>query len=504
MVPAPFLQRPLGWLAGCMGLVLAFYVGLAPVVYNDVWLQIKVGELIAQTGHIPDTLLFPYTEIAEAPFHAHEWLASLFFYGVAHAFGEAALPVLLALLSVAVALLLACLAYTRNGGRLDWALLCALAGLWGENYRHWLRPELLGMLLLLGYWLAAQHALHKRSSRSLALAWALTALWANCHGSFVLAPILAGVYCVGACAQGLWQRRTQQDALAAQSWALARSAGWLLLGTAAASLLNPFGWQLHAFVLQFSTADYVRQYVPEWYSTLGLGAATGRGFWIGMALGLATLLRLLADTLARRRCVTEWLVFLAFTALGAYSVRFLVYFGVVAVFVFSRQRTAQPQRSTVLGYSLATAAAALSFALAFQFGNAYEATPLVPPPSAKFTPGLVDALADTRLHGNVLNSLELGSELVYRAYPRLRPSLDSRIDSYGLDYILYQRALLTQDALFKEHIARYDVRYILLDSVRFGIFSQLPSWRNGDWQILYRSSKEVLLQRRAQPAAPAS
>ena len=51
------------------------------------------------------------------------------------------------------------------------------------------------------------------------------------------------------------------------------------------------------------------------------------------------------------------------------------------------------------------------------------------------------------MKGNVFNSYELGAELIYRAYPRLRPMIDSRIDSYGDEYFLLSDRLVHQEAM---------------------------------------------------------
>ncbi|MBC7917559.1 MAG: hypothetical protein H7Y28_07105 [Rhodoferax sp.] len=489
------------WLTVATCLAASFYIGVAPIIYNDFWLQAKVGTLIAEQMRIPMTLLFPYTEIASETFNAHEWLASVLFHVALLIFGEHGLPILLGLLSALLFASAAALAYLRNGGRLDLALGCGLLAIWAENYRHWLRPELLSLLLMLWFWIAAECYLRSRNRWALAGAVLLTVAWTNCHGSFVLAPIIAGLYT----ASSVWQILRSRDKGTHAAHVLRDPASGLLTLVLLATLINPFGIHMHIFVLEFSTATYVREYVPEWNSIFDGRHSNARGFYIGMAIWAAVLIRMALDGLRGHLRITEALFFTAFSFLGFYSIRFLVYFGLVAAFVFSAPR---PSLALPPGAvrAIVAAAALASLLLAILFGNAYKATPLTPPPNVKFTPGLVDALANPQLSGHVLNSVELGAELVYRAYPRLKPSVDSRIDSYGLDYLMYQHALLEDDALLREYVARYDVRYVLLDSVRFETFSRLSSWQRGEWHVLYKSSKEVLLVRHdlAPPVSGAS
>ena len=480
------------WVAIALCLVATFYVGVAPIVYNDFWMQTKVGELVWHQHQIPTSLLFPYTEIATETFNAHEWLASVFFYHAVRMWGEAGLPVLLGLLSCVLFVSVSLLAWHRNPDKLEVALGCGLLAVWAENYRHWLRPELIAILVMVWFWSCLDQYLRSRSRWSLVGVLVLTVVWTNCHGSFILAPILVGLYAAGALLEDWrsiggatwWSRLPRHPALQ------------LLLLVSLATLLNPFGIHMHAFVLQFSTEGYVRDHIPEWANTLDSRQTNPRGFYIGMGIWVMMLLRLLLDAWRREWHFTEVLCFLAFTVLGFYSIRFLVYFGLVAAFVFSAPRTFVGfSAGLTLQRALIALTAGVSLLLAIAYGNAYRASPLIPPANVKFTPGLVQLLSNPHLSGNVLNSLELGAELVYRSYPRLKPSLDSRIDSYGLDYIMYQRALLENDALLREYVDRYDVRYVLLDSVRFDIFAHLLSWQHGDWRVLYRSAKEVLLIR---------
>lgn len=487
------------WVTAALCIAATFYVGVAPIVYNDFWMQTKIGEIVWQHHQIPTSILFPYTEIAAENFNPHEWLASVFFYLAVQIWGEAGLPVLLGLLSSVLFGSVVVLAYQRNGGHIEAALGCGLMAIWAENYRHWLRPELIAIVVMVWFWICVDHYLRTRSRRTLTAALALTIVWTNCHGSFILAPIIVGFYASDLLLRD-WRRA---GSIAEWKRLMCQPELQLMLLVLLATVVNPFGIHMHAFVLQFSTEAYVRDHIPEWARTLDARHTDPRGFYIGMGIWVITFLRLLLDAWRRQWHLIEFFSFLAFSALGFYSIRFLVYFGVVAAFVYSAKRNpaAYFSRET-LQRTLVSVTALVSLLLAFAYGNAYRASPLIPPANVKFTPGLVQILGNSHLKGNVLNSLELGAELVFRAYPRLKPSLDSRIDSYGLDYIMFQRALLEDESLLKEYVARYDVRYVLLDVVRFEIFARQPSWQRGDWRVLYRSSKEVFLIRHDLPNPP--
>jgi hypothetical protein len=472
-------------LAVTMAVIAVAYVSISPIYANDFWLQAKVGETIANTHSIPRTLLFPFTEIQSDAFNAHEWLASFFFYGLLQLVGEPGLPLVQGLLGVLFFGLVVRLAMERSDGNLALSLALGLIAIWAENYRHFLRPEMLANVLLLAFWIALERYRRNPNAGLLFSVLLCVVLWANVHGSFVLAPLMVLIYWLG--------ERAQTPLPRGEAWPM----GALCAAVFLCTLVNPFGTGLWRFVLSFSSQAYVQAYVPEWASTLEARLSEARGVWIGMTVLAIAWLGIGYALYKRQARVSEVLLLLAFSALALRSVRFVVFTGIVCAYVLAKLPVWQlpAARRMHVPYLLVTLGATLTLALAIAFGNANYSTPLQAPPNVKFSEGLVLQLANPDLHGNVLNSLELGSELVYRAYPRLQPSIDSRIDSYGLDYILFQRQLLVDDRLLGEFVQRYDVRYLLLDSVRFAIFQGLANWKTHHWTVFYQDGKEVLLQR---------
>ena len=70
-----------------LGVVAMLVLNVVPLANNDVWLLMKVGERIVDTGKIPETLLFPFTLVRDNHFNAHEWLVSVIYHGFDRAFG---------------------------------------------------------------------------------------------------------------------------------------------------------------------------------------------------------------------------------------------------------------------------------------------------------------------------------------------------------------------------------------------------------------------------------
>lgn len=471
-------------------LTACLYVSLVQTSGNDFWLQAKIGEITLSERAVPGTLLFPFTEVSTQVFHAHEWLASIVFHGMLSLLGEDGLPYATALLGTTFLLLVIRLAYLRSNANLGLSLLCGLIALSVENYRHALRPELFSLLLLPVYWVVLEQFRSKPDWKKAALALVLVVLWANIHGSFVLAPAMAGIYALGIQLDAMRASGTLR--LVPKPTAIAFAA----LGAASvfACLLNPSGSELLSFVFHFSNDADLSHLIAEWEPTLSYKWIHIPGFWLAACAWLV-----MAALLAmrhKRASAVDLLFFLFFSLLAAKAIRFPVYLGVVAAFTVAGQAPAgckeiRWQRGL---HGLVLCLSALALTASLLFGNAFGVYPYTPGFS-KFSTAMVQALGDPSRSGNVLNSFSLGSELVYRAYPRLRPSVDARIDSYGTEYVKYQIAVLSDDALFAEFVDRYAVRFLLLDSVAFFDFQQGNAWRSGQWRLVLGDKNAALLER---------
>lgn len=478
--------------AAVMIIAAVIFISVMPQVTNDFWLQAKVGELIAQNHAIPKTLLFPFTEIRDAPFHAHEWLPSLLFYWIIHTVGEDGLPLVMGFAGLALFCVMTWLAYRRSEKSLPVAMLLGLLAVGVENYRHFLRPELVSLFLLGIYW----HLLESCRRRQHPLTWMsallVVVLWANTHGSFILAPIIAAVYAVGLWVDGRLAVNARDESEKAKVKAFAVFS----IAALAVSLINPVGMELLRFVLDFGHSNPAKTMVVEWMPTFDPRFRGQRGLWIG--LGCAGMTAAVMLIRWRKLSAVDVLLFLIFLALALKTIRFLVYLGMVAAYVLPPLLPSswQAAKNRTWVYATCTAVSGLVLGLTIQFGNAFGAFPhTAGRMNTSFTSLMVKQLNDPSLKGNVINSYDLGAELVYRAYPRLRPSIDSRIDSYGGAYTQLNDRLLLENELLTEFVKDYDVRYMLLDRRDFQLFEKLPNWTEKHWSIRAIDQKAVLLQR---------
>lgn len=482
---------------GAVVLTLAFIVLLTfvPVASNDVWLQAKIGEMIVENGAIPRTVLFPFTWVQANVFNAHEWLPSIVFHELDRAFGHEHLLFAqgaAGLILFGLSLLLA----VRLSRSLATGLLLAASAMVVANYRFHFRPELfaLAFFLLLLLLLTSYRA--RSDWRTLAWAAPIAVLWANCHGSFLVGPVLASIFACGEAAES-YRHSTGQPQRARLSRAAKTAAPYAITAAVMAicSLANPLGIELLHFALTLSSSEVTKAFIDEWQPTL---AASFTGRW-PFRLFIAAVVATIGVVLAFRRrvTVTDLLLLAAFGFLAFQRTRFIVFFGYVALAVCAGLIGQAPRQKLVERRLLVvtSALAALGVALAVQFGNVWGAFPYMAP-SNNFTEPMINRLSRPEMHGNVFNSYELGAELIYRGYPRLRPSLDSRIDSYGDRYFLLHQQLLYDEPLLKEFIADFDVRYMLLLWRDFEHIKKMKDMQQ-QWTVDFADHKMVLLARRS-------
>jgi hypothetical protein len=62
--------------------------------------------------------------------------------------------------------------------------------------------------------------------------------------------------------------------------------------------------------------------------------------------------------------------------------------------------------------------------------------------------------------------------------------------------MLYQNALLSNDALLDEFVDRYDVRYLLISrSAWIETFQRTSNWTRGSWSVIFVDEKTAFLRR---------
>lgn len=209
--------------------------------------HIRTGEMILATGAVPQLDPFSFSKPA-APWYAWEWLADVLMallYGSAGGLKGIILASAFALGGTVIASVL----HMGYRGANAIAILVVMNAVMGAGSVHFLARPHLGTLLFLvcAFWLID----FDRSTPTRWL-WALvplTAVWANLHGGFAGLVITLAVVAAGTLCEGKW-RAAGRYALVAAS-------------CLAASVLNPYGFQLLVHMQAYLRAGWIREIVLE-------------------------------------------------------------------------------------------------------------------------------------------------------------------------------------------------------------------------------------------------
>ena len=225
----------------------------------DVGWHIRTGEYILNHHQVPHHDLYSFSKPG-APWYAWEWLTDVI-DGLL--FRWAGLKGVVLAAGVIIALFATTLMrrIVDAGAHLFVALLVTLLSVGSASMHFLARPHVFTLLLLS---LSMGLIEADRSGASPARMWWLvpiTLVWTNLHGGFLVLIGLLGLAAIGAGARSL------DTTAPAGAWiGLPPCAGPLTAACAAVSFINPYGWGLHAHVIQYLRSDWIRKVVQEFQS----------------------------------------------------------------------------------------------------------------------------------------------------------------------------------------------------------------------------------------------
>src|SRR5580704_3324708 len=238
-----------------------------PLADPDIGWHIRTGELILATHSLPRTDPFSSTMQGQ-PWFAWEWLYDILL-GILHqACGLNGVVWLCALLVAAIFRLLLSQLLQRGTGLLL-AIVLMLLAMAASTIHLYARPHIVSWLFSLLWFVALER--WERSERGRPPRWTLwffpasTLLWVNLHGGWLFGTALLGIYTFAALVECV--RAQKNDAFAAiraAHRARAMAAAWA--ASVMATLVNPFGWRLHAHIYRYLTDRYLMNRIDEFKS----------------------------------------------------------------------------------------------------------------------------------------------------------------------------------------------------------------------------------------------
>jgi len=462
-------------LIGCACFASALFVFFGSQVMSDSWLNVLGGREILQHGlpHHDELAIVSHGR----PWIDQQWLSNIAFYALYSAGGMS----LAARVNVVLTVLLVGLifAYGRRQGatRLSVMLCCIPVFLFALQF---LRAQVLVQPLFVGL-VALLAAESRRPSRRVLLAFPVLALWANLHGSVVVAASLVAL--LGAIE--LWR------ALPERKWsAVARSAA-LLLAPWGFIFASPYGLELTKYygatIRSSDLPAFLSEWAPASFSNLG-----GKLFFLSAAFAIVLIAR-------RPRALTPFEIgVLALTAAGGlHASRSIPWFAFAAGMLLPRlldeergtnranERGAGNRRLAVIGVTAA-------FGLAL-YGLVHPVNTLATEWPQR-GPALVEQVLRSDPNARVLASYDLADWLLLEApITRGRIAFDGRWEILSHEQLRSVRYFLAEST---DHWADLGRGYRLLVLGPKYVPHLIRTWEQRPGvRVLYRTPQIVVLDR---------
>lgn len=426
-MPTNKSQVPIGLLSSLCA-IFPFFAA-AVLVYGwpfapdfDLYLHLKSGELINALGHPLTRDVFTYTAQGK-PDEVHSWLAQWIFWLVFSTRGETGLRWLNFVLLAATLALVGSYVWRRTRSTGACALGISLALLVHHSVQV-IRPLLFGELLAVYLLVSILREAQPLSSKKWAAFVITVILWANLHGSALLAIPTSAIYAVAVFFGHNHRHRWHRDEILSVC---------VPLIAAVLVLFSPSGYRLYQIAWELGSLGRDSG-IAEWQSGSPvnlIGSAFGPSrLWIGfeprnllILVGTPFMLWYVAhDNGKDKRQVRYHFAQTVFAiVMGVVSYRHTAFLIFAAAFfaetVFFLLARAQPlysfKRERALGFT-----GLLLLALFRFYGSGY-CLPSIEK-SANF-------LKESELRGNLLNFPGWGSYLIYRHYPDLKVAFDRRL-----------------------------------------------------------------------------
>jgi hypothetical protein len=493
-----FFLAMLGWLFMSSG--AAGWQGL--LADADVGWHIRTGEYILDHHAVPQFDLYSFSK-PNAPWYAWEWLTDVIDGGLHRVFGLKGIVLLAALLISLFAITLIRRMVSRDA-HLFVSLAVALLGVGGASIHFLARPHLLTLLLLsTSVWMI--EADRQRPGWKIWLLVPITAAWTNLHGGFLAVIMVLGLAAVGSAIEaffgnGLGSRSTLRDAVRYAK---------LTVACAAASLVNPYGWNLHRHVVEYLRSDWIRNVIQEFQSP-SFRSENMLQFEILLLLGL-----IVAGAQFRKWKVVEGLWIVVWAHMALTSVRHAPVFIAVTAPILAgqlsewwNQFSAGFKKNSLPGIlNLMAADASKGFrrTSVWPAAAAVILTLMGPPvtpltsikwpqdfPDLMFPTAIVHAHSDLILRSRVFTTDQWGDYLIY-VNPAQKVFIDGRSDFYGAevgdDYLRLSSVAWDWRRLLDKY--RFNLALLPVESPLAQVLKLAP-----DWHVVEDDGKRILLARR--------
>ena len=445
--------------------------------------HIRTGQQILATHTIPRVDPFSSTMQGQ-PWFAWEWLYDVVVGRLEASLGLNGVVWLTAIVLASVFGLLFRL-LMRRGTHMFVAVILVLLAISASMIHFLARPHVVSWLFTL-IWFAILDGAERRAlpgstsssfvRRRLWMLPLLMLVWVNVHGGFLVGFVLLAIFWLGALWNWLTGNANRIEDTLQKIAARQRALDLALVGvlSAAASFVNPYGWNLYRHIYGYLSNRFLMNHIDEFRSPDFHGAA--------QKCFLALLLIAVAVLAARGRelRLSGVLTVLFAVYAGLYASRNIPVSSLLLAMVvgplagvplpsrfsemsreFSEKMAAVECR--LRGHVWPIVAIVFTFLIAANGGRVRPQTVM----DAHFDPkrmpvGAVDFLSQREARGPVLTTDSWGGYLIYRMYPQARVVVDDRHDLYGEEFFKSYLKMVRVEPGWEEFLRDHPAEYVIL------------------------------------------
>jgi hypothetical protein len=478
--------------------------------------HIRTGQLILATHAIPRVDSFSSAANGQ-PWFAWEWLYDVLVGWLESAAGLNGV-VLFTALVIALVFAWTSRLLLRRGTNILVALVLVLLAASASMIHFLARPHVVSWLFTVAwFWIlessekscdgspsgsSEYSATPASRTRFLWLLPLLMLVWVNVHGGFLVGFALLAIYWCGAVWQWFSLKGDRFDDILWKIRSGRRIRSLTIAGilSAAATLVNPYGWRLHIHIYRYLSNRFLMDHIDEFHSPnfhyvaqkcfaglllLTLVALAGKRQEIRLSQALVVLFAVYSGLYASRNIPVSALLLIlvigpwlseamerladrrmAARGRGVVSMQFL--------------RRMQAVELSLRGHVWPVAAALLACWIAAH-GGKLGVRPLMDAhfDAKRFPAAAVNYLEKQNVPGPLVSPDYWGGYLIYRLYPRVRMVVDDRHDFYGEEFVKSYLKMVNVEPGWKDFLQQHETRCVLVPkgSALANILLESPGWQ---------------------------
>jgi hypothetical protein len=477
---------------------------------GDTGWHIRTGEWILANGRVPREDMFSFSKPGQA-WYAWEWLWDVCFAWLYH-HGAMASVVAASILVLCVTFALLyrlTLRHCSNPflaiGATFLACVCSVL--------HWLaRPHLVTMLFIVILLMMLERVYQGRARWLLATPL-LMILWTNLHGGFLAGLIILFGFTAGEVLRAVFAMEAEERRVALQRAKWFGAAG---LASAAATLVNPYTYHLHAHIYRFFSEPYHLQNIVEFQS---ISFHEPAALYLEMLLLLGALSA--AWLVVKHRNFVPLVLMVGWAHLALFSARNIPLFVIIAAPFVAQAleemlhslecarlarwvgQVAAGFRKTGVEFAkidrlwrIHVASAAVMAVLTMLLASPAATGKLKPEYDPAHYPsqalGLLRADPDSR----IFTGDQWGDYLIYQLYPAHKVFIDGRSDFYGQEFEQKFFDLMSVKYDWQQYLTQYKIDTIVLSPTTPLASAIKESWH---WRVVYDDKVAIVFRRAELP-----